>query len=140
MRDVFLDDELEQDHDEDVASGLEDALVIPFGVLCGENAGDAIVLAQEHNVHDRVADRRVAMLKTDRKERIGLPLRSAPQDHLGDERRVKQTLELSLEHRWLPGRAASEQGLRIFLTCDQLALESPALHRAQQVVWSMVRP
>jgi|GEM_PF-6492353 len=73
------------------------------------------------------------MLKTDREERIGLLLGCASQDHVGHEGGVEQSFELRLEHSRLTRVAGGEQELGILLTLDQLALQAPALPRAQQV-------
>jgi hypothetical protein len=62
------------------------------------------------------------MLKTDRKERIGLLLGRASQDHVRDKGLVEQALEFRLEHRPLTGFTWSKEKLGILLAVDQLAL------------------
>ncbi len=66
-------------------ASMEDPLVVPFGVLVGEDAGHAVVLAEEYDVHDGVTDRRVAMLEADREKRVCLLFGGTPQDHVSDK-------------------------------------------------------
>ena len=58
------------------------------------------------------------------------------QDHVDDEALVVQPLELGLEHQ-RPARAPRlEEERRVLLAVDQLALQPPALMRAQQLASS----
>ena len=75
--DVLLDHDLDQQHDHDVARGLEQALVVPAGVLGGKPAGDPVVLAQEQRVEQHEPDlgvRRVAARGEQRVEPLGRDL------------------------------------------------------------------
>ena len=75
--DVLLDHDLDQEHDHDVAGGLEQALVVPAGVRGRELAGDPVVLAQEQRVEQHEADlrvRRVAARGEQRVEPLGRDL------------------------------------------------------------------
>ena len=66
-------------------------------VLAREQPGDPVVLAQEQDVEDRAADRRVAVLEPHREERVLLPLRRAGQEDVDQEVLVVQARELGLE-------------------------------------------
>ena len=65
--DVVLDHDLDQDHREDVARGLEEPLVVP-AVLLLEHPRDAVVLAQEEDVHHHEPELQVARVAADGEE------------------------------------------------------------------------
>ena len=65
--DVVLDHDLDQDHREDVARGLEEPLVVP-AVLLLEHPRNAVVLPQEEDVHHHEPDLQVARVAADGEE------------------------------------------------------------------------
>jgi hypothetical protein len=61
--DVLVDDDLDQQHRQDVARRPEQPLVVPAGVLARQRVREAVVLAQEQHAEHREPElqvRRVA--------------------------------------------------------------------------------
>ena len=123
--DVLLDDDLEQDHRQDVARGLEQALVVPaVGAL--EQPGDPIVLAQEEHAHEHEAELEVPGIAAEREELAPLRVGDLLVAHHGDA--VEALAAVLVEVR------------RELLAADRLRLQPPALVRAQLVGDARVEP
>ncbi len=129
--DVLLDHELELEHGQDQPGGLEEAVVVPVGVLRLQHARDPVVLPDEQRVQDRVADRRVAVLETHREHGVLPFVGGVTEDRVDHEALVEQPVELGLERQRLTGLALLEEEHRELLAVDQLALQPATAQRTQ---------